>query len=213
MWACPPRNEAMNPLRMWLEETFENFGVPGIFMLAFFDSSFLSLPEVNDLVLFVKCSGAGWLAVAYGLAATLGSALGCSMLYLIGSRGGKDFLRRRLATRYDAVHKVVERYGVYTVLIPSVLPPPLPFKIFVLAAGVFGIPYRSFLRTVLLGRSIRYFSEALAAALIGEPALDFFTAHPYTIAAMVVAVLGVGVAAQFSLKWLLRRRGVLDATD
>lgn len=200
----------VHPLREWIETTFESLGAPGIFVLAFFDSSLLSLPEVNDIVLFVKCSGAGWLAALYAFAATMGSASGCSLLYVIGRRSGEALVRRLASQRFAAIKRVVARYGVYSVLIPSVLPPPLPFKIFVLSAGVFGLPYRSFILVILLGRSLRYFSEAAAAVFIGEPALAFFKAHPYTIAGAAIVILAIGIAAQYGIRVALRRHGVIE---
>lgn len=197
-------------LGVWIEETFVSLGPLGIFVIAFFDSSFLSLPEINDIILFGKAAGAGWMAPVYALAATLGSASGCSLLYVIGRLGGERLVYRLFPSKAESVKRTVVRYGAYTVLVPAVLPPPLPFKIFVLSAGVFGIPYRSFIQAILLGRSIRYFGEAAAAAIFGEVALAFFIEHPYMLAAAALAVFGVGFAARAGLKSLLVRRGVLE---
>ncbi|MEW6363359.1 MAG: VTT domain-containing protein [Acidobacteriota bacterium] len=204
----------MSPFQNIVErilDTLEDLGAPGIMAIAFIDSSFLSLPEVNDFVVFVKCAAAGWAAPLYAAAATAGSAAGASLLYLIGRRGGEALVRRRFPRRFESARKIIARYGSWAVLVPSILPPPLPFKIFVLSAGVFGMPYRSFIRAILIGRTLRYFSEAAAAVIVGELALEFFKTQPLTIAGIALAILAAGTILHHLLTRVLRSRGVLDA--
>ena len=100
----------------------------------------------------------------YALSATLGSLLGCFILYYIGRRGGDAFVRRRLgAARVDRAVGAFNRYGVLAILIPALLPPPAPFKVFVILAGLAGIGTSRFLVAIAIGRGIRYFGEGALA--------------------------------------------------
>ena len=145
----------------------ENFGLGGLFVVALLDSSFLSLPEVND-ILVVTLSLADrdrfWL---YALVAALGSTTGCAALHALGKNGGRAILQRRVSpARIAKLQATFRRFDLFAVLVPSLLPPPCPFKIFVLASGVFGMSYARFLVTVMVGRSVRYLSAALARAAL-----------------------------------------------
>ena len=112
-------------------------GAPGLFLVAFLDSSFLSLPEIID----ISCLDGDAAQVAmllYAASATLGRRrLPASLL--MGRKGGQFVMRRFSADRVERALELFRRYGVMAVLIPSLLPPPMPFKIFVLLAGVAGI--------------------------------------------------------------------------
>src|SRR5262245_23700063 len=115
-------------------------GAPGLFIVSFLDSSFLSLPEVNDLLLIWMVTQHKTLMALYVVSATAGSIAGCLALYAIGRKGGEAMMRQRFAAhRVDNALATFQRYGVLAVLIPSILPPPAPFKIFILLAGVAGI--------------------------------------------------------------------------
>ena len=97
--------------------------------------------------------------------------------------------------------KAFQRYGLMAVLIPSLLPPPAPFKLFVLLAGVAGISVQSFVIAIVIGRGIRYFGEGLLAVWYGDRAIEYVTANGRPIALGLVALLAIGLAA-----YLLRRR-------
>ena len=144
-------------------------GAPGLFVVAFLDSSFLSLPEINDLLLVLMVTRQKSRMVLYAASATLGSIAGCLVLYYIGRRGGDALVRKRFASeRVDQALRLVRRYGVMSVLIPSLLPPPAPFKIFVLLAGVAGISAPRFVMAIAIGRGLRYFGEGLLAVRYGD---------------------------------------------
>src|SRR4051812_5387225 len=137
----------------WVQGFALALGGPGLFLIAFLDSSFLSFPEVVDLLIV-------WLTIQhphrmlyYAGLSTLGSVAGCVVLFLIARKGGEAFLRRRVHERHvERATAVVRKYGLLSVLIPSLLPPPAPFKIFVLAAGVAQIRMRDFVAAVAVGR-------------------------------------------------------------
>jgi membrane protein YqaA with SNARE-associated domain len=149
-------------------------GGPGLFLIAFLDSSFLSFPEVVDLVIVIAITAEKQRIISYPLLATLGSVAGCFALYLAGEKGGEAFLRKRLHERHvDRALAVFQRHGLLSIIVPSLLPPPFPFKPFVLAAGVAGVRRVEFLLAVALGRGLRYFGEGLLAFFYGEKAARF----------------------------------------
>jgi len=143
-------------------------------VLAICDSSFVSLPEVNDLLLMTFAINEPSSMVKFALLTTIGSVIGCSLLYAVGRKGGEVFLRKTFADeRLAKVQKWYQRHGILAVIIPSLLPPPTPFKIFVLSAGTFGISWPKFITAVIIGRGIRYFSEGILAVMYGPAAIQF----------------------------------------
>jgi membrane protein YqaA with SNARE-associated domain len=158
----------------WLRTVLLPYGGFGLMVLAVFDSSFLSLPEVNDLLLMTFTINEPASMVKFALLTTLGSVIGCSLLYAVGRKGGEAFLRKTFADeRLARVQKWYQRHGILAVIVPSLLPPPTPFKIFVLSAGTFGISWPKFLTAVVVGRSVRYFSEGILAVIYGPVAIEF----------------------------------------
>jgi len=168
-------------------------GAPGILVVAFLDSSILSLPEIADLLVIWMVTTHPGRFVLYVASATLGSLLGCLMLFAIGRKGGEALMRRRFASdRVDRTLAAFRRHGVMAVLVPSILPPPAPFKIFVLLSGVAEIGVGRFAAAILIGRGTRYFIEGLLAVWYGERAMAYMRDHSAGAALAVVAVLGAG---------------------
>ncbi len=121
--------EAMS---IWLRNTLLPYGGFGLMVLAMCDSSFVSLPEVNDVLLMTFAINEPEGMVKFAALTTLGSVIGCALLYSVGRKGGKAFLRRSFAgERLAKIQSWYQRYGVLAVIVPSLLPPPTPFKIFV----------------------------------------------------------------------------------
>lgn len=167
-------------------------------LIAFLDSSFLSFPEVVDLLLMGLVIRHKERMLYYALLPTLGSIGGCFVLYLVARKGGEAFLRKRFSGPHiDRTLGLFQRYGLLTVAVPAILPPPVPFKIFVFAAGVAGVRPHEFLIAVAIGRGVRYFGEALLAVWYGEQAIAFLQDHARTVA----IVLSVVVFA-FGLLWI-----------
>jgi LPXTG-motif cell wall-anchored protein len=192
----------MGGLVEWIKGFALSLGGPGLFVIAFLDSSFLSFPEVNDLLIVWLTTQHKERMPYYALMTTLGSIAGCLALYTLARRGGEAFLRKRFRAHYvDVAMDRFRRYGLLAILIPSILPPPTPFKIFVLAAGVSNVRRRDFILAVAIGRGIRYFGEGLLAVYYGEAAAEFIrenaTAVGMTIGALALLVGG---------GWLLWRR-------
>lgn len=182
-------------------------GGPGLFLIAFLDSSFLSFPEVVDLLMMGLVTHHKERMLYYALMPTLGSLGGCLVLYFIARKGGEAFLRRRFHERHvDRAMAVFQKYGLFAVAIPAILPPPVPFKPFVLAAGIAGVRPFDFIIAVLLGRSIRYFGEALIAVWYGDRAAVFLRANAKPVA-IAVALVAVALAVAWTV-W--QRRGKSD---
>ena len=196
----------------WVQGFALSLGGPGLFLIAFLDSSFLSFPEVVDLLIV-------WLTIQhpprmpfYALLATLGSVAGCLALFLVARKGGDAFLRKRLHERHvERATAVVRKYGLLSVLVPSLLPPPAPFKIFVLAAGVAQVRTADFVLAVAIGRGTRYFGEGVLALWYGERAAAFLRDHAQSIAFwMGAGALALGVAWML---WQKRRGGAGTVAD
>ncbi len=192
----------MSRLLAWLQGAGEALGGPGLFLIAFFDSSFLSFPNVVDLLIIADVARheARW--VYYALMPTIGSVAGCYVLYEFARRGGDRFLRKRVHARHiDRAMAIFQKYGLLGVLVPSILPPPVPFKVFVLAAGLAKVRPVEFIVAVAIGRGIRYFGEALLALYFGDRAAEYLTAHSREASLVIaVAVLAFGVF------WVYRSR-------
>lgn len=192
-----------------LEELVKSLGSVGggvgLFVIAFFDSSLLSLPEVNDLLLIYFSTQFEDKAYYYAVMTAAGSATGASLLYWLARWKGYAFLRRKFPEgRLDTVFSLFRRYGALTIAVPAVLPPPFPFKIFVLSSGVLGLPYARFLAAIVAGRCVRYMGEAYLAVRYGERAITYLRANAATV---LYAVLGLAVLGLVILLLLgLRRR-------
>jgi len=184
-----------------------SLGGPGLFVLALADSSFLSIPEGNDLLMVVLSTGQTWgMMTYYAAMTTAGSVAGCSLLYLVGRRGG-SFVERRLdSERMQRVGRLYRRWGVLAIIVPSLLPPPTPFKVFVLSAGIFGIRYPKFFFSVLIGRGIRYFSWGALAVLYGEQAKVLLERHFQVVGLILLGIMIAGILAFVIYRMKTRRK-------
>jgi membrane protein YqaA with SNARE-associated domain len=180
----------------WVKGFALTLGGPGLFLIAFLDSSLLLFPEVVDLLLMGLVIQHKERVIYYALLSTLGSIAGCFVLYAIARKGGEAFLRRRFAGHHiDRALRLFQKYGLLAVAIPSILPPPVPFKIFVFAAGVARVPPLEFLAAVAIGRGVRYFGEAFLALWYGEAAIAFLKENARTVAFTLASlVLAGGIA-------------------
>ena len=162
----------------WMQAFALAWGGPGLFLIGFLDSSFLSFPEVNDLLIIWMVTRHKSLLLYYALMATAGSVLGCLVLYYIARKGGEAFLRKRFKEHHvEGGLKLFQKYGLLMVIVPALLPPPAPFKIFVLLAGVVAVPVWQFTAAVFIARFVRYGGEGLLAVFYGDAAGEFLKAH------------------------------------
>lgn len=202
----------MHKVALWIQQVLvPALGPAGILLVAFFDSSFVSIPEINDILVVTSSAAHPRLAWLYALAATVGSVLGCAVLFTLGRRGGEALLVRRFgAERVQRTRAAFHRWDVLALALPAVLPPPMPFKIFVLSAGVFGFPARRFLVTLLVARGIRYGVWATLGATYGDEALRMLKAVDawFGERLWLIVALTAGLAALLVLLWARRRRGL-----
>ena len=161
-----------------------------LLIIAFLDSSFLSFPEVNDILIVTLSIEKPERMLYYATMTTLGSIAGCLMLFWTGRKGGEVLLRKRFAEhQIAAVQRWYRKYGIFAVMIPSILPPPTPFKIFVLFAGAFKVRTGAFIVAIALGRGFRYFLEGTLAVRYGKDAIRTMERNYPQIAVCVVGVL------------------------
>ena len=182
-----------------IQEWASELGGVGLFIIALLDSSFLSFPQVNDLLIIVLSTKYPARMPYYAGMTTIGSLIGCFLLYGVARRGGEVFLRKRLKGRYvDRAIKLYQRHGLLAVVVPALLPPPVPFKVFVLLAGAAAVSPIRFAIAVGIGRGIRYFGQGYLAVLYGEQAAEFMRAHGTAIGiGLAVTALAAGTAVFF----------------
>jgi membrane protein YqaA with SNARE-associated domain len=189
----------MARITAWIEAFALGIGGPGLFLIAFLDSSFLSFPEVNDLLIVLLVINHPERMVFYASMSTLGSIAGCLALYYVGRRGGNALLQKRFkGGRAQKAADLMRKYGAMALIVPALLPPPAPFKIFVLMGGVANIPLRTFVWAIGVGRGVRYFGEGILAVLYGRQALDYIHENGRRVGlVLAVVVLAGGIAYYF----------------
>ena len=176
---------------------------PAMILIGALDSSLLSLPEVNDYLVIARCYTHPRTAFIFPLFPAIGSVIGCFLLYTIMRRGGLAVLHRRF--RLDRVQKVERayaRFGVLALVVPALLPPPMPFKIFVATAGALQFPRRRFLVTILLARTLRYYVEGTLAVFYGQRVARFLQDNGLIIISIVAGAFVIALAI-----YLLTGRG------
>ena len=191
----------MARITKWIEAFALSIGAPGLFIIAFLDSSFLSFPEVNDLLIVISVVNHPERMVLYASMATLGSIAGCLALYFVGRKGGERLLQKRFSGgNVERASKLMRKYGALALIVPALLPPPAPFKIFVLMGGVAQIPVFTFIWAIALGRGVRYFGEGILAVMYGRKALDYIHENGRTVGLVLGVLVLAGALAYFVWK-------------
>ena len=171
-------------------------------MVAFADSALLGMPVDAVVAAYVYRDRGHFLLVV--ILASLGSAVGSIPLYILGYLGGEKVLRKRISEkRFQEIHASFERHEFWALMFPGMLPPPTPFKAFVLGAAVFEMRFSHFLAAIFAGRFVRFMTLSVLTLWFGpqiaELAGRLFRQHFYWVLGAVVG----GVVL-----WLLvRRRG------
>ena len=176
------------------------FGGIGMFVIAALDSSFLSFPQINDLLIIAASTTSPGLMPYYAGMSVLGSLVGCLALFLVARRGGENMLRKRFkGKQVDRALALYQRFGLLAVIVPSLMPPPVPFKVFVLLAGAAGVSPLKFSLAILFGRGTRYFGQGYLAVVYGDHAADVMKQYGAEIglglalAVVVIAVVVIGL--------------------
>ena len=173
-----------------LSEYLITYGAFGLFMLALLDSTFVPLPSSADaLMLLLSTTNPSWMLL-YAFMATAGSALGCLILYLISRRAGARALNRFSEKKQVKVKNWIERYDMFAVLAATLMPPPFPFKVFVVSAGVFRFSLVRFMLAIIVGRGFRFLLEGYVAVRYGAQAKEVIAKYyPWIGLGLVVAII------------------------
>ena len=83
------------------------------------------------------------------------------------------------------------------VMVPAVLPPPFPFKPFVLCAGVFKLKLWRFVVAIFIGRAARFLIEGWLAIRYGKEAEAIIRRHGIMVLIGVTAALLLFFAVKF----------------
>ena len=180
-----------------LSEYLITYGAFGLFAVALLDSTFVPLPSSADaLMLLLSTTNPSWMLL-YAFMATSGSALGCWILYLISRRAGARALNRFSEAKQHRVKNWIEKYDAFAVLVATLLPPPFPFKLFVVSAGVFRFSLLRFMLAIIVGRAFRFLLEGYFAVRYGAQAKE--------ILAKYYPIIGLGLAVVIVLFVLVKR--------
>ena len=153
-----------------LSEFFVALGPFGLFAVALLDSAFVPLPSSADALMILLTIAHPRLMIVYALLATAGSTIGCVILYYVSRRAGSRALRKFSPAKQKRVKELIDRYDVLSVLVASLMPPPFPFKLFVITAGVFRFSLMRFTAAIIAGRIFRFLLEGYFAIRYGAQA-------------------------------------------
>ena len=207
-------NQTFGAVVQWLEQFVIGVPIyvagPSMVIIGALDSSLLSLPEINDYLVVMRCANAPYEVFYFPLFAAAGSVLGCLLLYTLIRRGGQAVLRKRFRPEHlERVERTYARFGFLALAVPALLPPPMPFKIFVATAGALEYPRWRFIMTIMIARSLRYYIEGTLAVFYGKTVLDFIKNYGFTILAIVIGVCVIGLIIYL----ILQRRHRLAASE
>ncbi|HEY0319930.1 MAG TPA: VTT domain-containing protein [Pyrinomonadaceae bacterium] len=184
---------------------------PSMIFIGALDSSLLSLPEINDYLVVMRCAKQPSAVFYFPLFAAAGSVLGCLLLYTIIRGGGQAIMRRRFrADHIERVERAYAKWGFLALAVPALLPPPMPFKIFVATAGALEYPRWRFMLTVMIARSVRYYVEGTLAVFYGENVLSWMKENG-ALVILIVATVFVGGLLIYFIKH--RRKPAVEKAD
>ena len=183
----------------WLQAIVASTGGLGLFLIAFLDSSVLTFPVINDLLLINLSISNPARMPYYAAMTTLGSVGGCLLLYYLARKGGEAMFHRHAGPRARHIHAWINRNGFLSILVTALLPPPTPFKVFVVAAGALEMPVRTFVLGLLAARAIRFFGEGFLAIRYGDQAGQFLLTHKLEVTGItLLVVLTIYLAMRFA---------------
>lgn len=191
-----------------LGEWLMAFGALGLFVISLLDSAFVPLPGGPDFAMIaLSARTPAWMPL-YALAATAGSTIGCTFLYLAARRAGTRALARVSPERRERIENLLGRYDMLAVAVPALLPPPFPFKALVLGAGVFRLKTGRFILAIFAGRLIRFLAEGWLAVRFGEDARRLIAGHGIKVLLALAVVVALGLGWRYFRKRALKSRDV-----
>lgn len=185
----------------WLTHIVSAIGGGGLFVVAFLDSSVLSFPFITDLLFIEFVLQHHTRMLYYAGMAAAGSLAGSIWLYLLAKKGGEVYRKKHHKKGAGRIQVLVHRHAFLSVFLPSILPPPFPFKAFVIAEGVAQVPLKTFLLGVLVGRGLRYAVEGVFALKYGLAVEDFMMRNKTIMIIVPLVLIGVIYALT---RWLLK---------
>ncbi|HLN99693.1 MAG TPA: VTT domain-containing protein [Pyrinomonadaceae bacterium] len=179
-----------------VSDFFIALGPFGLFAVALLDSAFVPLPSSADALMILLTVAHPRLMILYAVLATAGSAIGCVILYYVSRRAGSGALRKFSPAKQKRVKEWIDRYDLLSVLVASLMPPPFPFKLFVITAGVFRFSLTRFTLAIISGRLFRFLLEGYFAIRYGAQARQ--------ILAKYYPWIGLGLAVLILIFFLTR---------
>jgi membrane protein YqaA with SNARE-associated domain len=197
--------------KVWLLAILKPLGFWGVGGLGLVDAAAIPVPMDLFIAGYVWADKRHF--YLYVIMAAVGSAVGGLVFFLLGRAGGELFLMKRIdRTRYEQLRDRFEKQEFLAMTIPSILPPPTPWKLFVIAAGVFEMKMMPFMLSVFVGRVIRYTITAILTITYGPEIVNIVerlaTRHRVALSAGVIAVLALLVYWLWRTVW--KRRGKKD---
>ncbi|MGH9847782.1 MAG: YqaA family protein [Blastocatellia bacterium] len=177
---------------------------PMMVLIGALDSSLLSLPEVNDYITVARVANNPIEVYYFPLFPAIGSVIGCLALYRIARRGGQFVTKRFKPEHFEWARNMYRKWGVFALVIPALLPPPMPFKIFVATAGVLNYPPMRFTIVIMIARMVRYYFWGTLAYFFHEEVrqmLDWLGMHLIEVFGALVAAVVLFLIA----RWLFLR--------
>ncbi len=188
----------------WIVALFQLYLLPlggaGIFAMTVLDSTFVPMPNIMDVTYIGFCLSHPIRIPYYFLAAVSGSLTGCYLLFSLSPRGSKYVARRLERARY--LVEFFSAHGAKTLFVGSLMPPPFPFKLMIMASGLFPISTPRFLLALAAGRGLRYLALGSLAAIFGDAVIGFLKRDFALASLLLVAAMTI----VFLLSYLLQRR-------
>ena len=188
--------------------TLKPLGSWAVFAIAAIDSAFFGFPLDPVVASYVYQDRPRFLL--YAVMAAAGSAAGCIILYLIGYKGGEVLLEKRIPrTKFNKIRSAFDRHEFWALMFPSMMPPPFPFKVFVLAASVFEMNFWHFLLAIFVGRLVRFLILSMLVLKFGPQvvALTSAAVAKHWPALVLAVTVIAGLVAWF---WYRGRRSSSD---
>jgi membrane protein YqaA with SNARE-associated domain len=190
----------------WILAILSPLGIWGVMGFAFVDAAFLGMPLDAIVGGYVYAAPRRFLLLSAMAAA--GSALGSIVIYWIGYKGGEVFLVKRIGKdRFRKIHTTFERHGFLGLMVPSMLPPPTPFKLFVLTAGVIEMSFVKLVSAIFFGRFLRFCILSLLVIRFGPEIVEFVGHVVVRHARLVLAIIAVAALAGFWIWWMRKKNG------
>ena len=194
----------LNKWTLLILAVLKPLGIWGVAGFAAVDAAFLGMPLDAIVAGYAYADPKRFLL--YAAMAAAGSALGSIVIYLIGYKGGEVLLVKRIGEkRFNKIKASFERHEFWAVMFPAMLPPPTPFKLFVLSAGVAEMRFTHFLAAIFFGRLLRFSLISLIVIRYGPQILGFVGSAVHNHLRYVVAALAVGALIGWWV-WRLRRQ-------